>query len=73
MEMILPVMGHEGDPEGLPVSPAVLGPPIPEGLMGVSLRILVAEDNERHAFGVLHGRRRSGGQFGRLCSFRTTQ
>jgi CheY-like chemotaxis protein/HPt (histidine-containing phosphotransfer) domain-containing protein len=39
-------MGHQGDPEGLLVSPAVLEPPIPEGLVGVSLRILVAEDND---------------------------
>ncbi|HEV3261487.1 MAG TPA: response regulator, partial [Gemmataceae bacterium] len=46
METILRVMGHKGDPEGLLVSPAVVRPPIPEGLVGVPLRILVAEDNE---------------------------
>ena len=46
METILRVMGHQGDPEGLPVSPAVVRPPIPEGLVGVPLRILAAEDNE---------------------------
>jgi CheY-like chemotaxis protein len=39
-------MSHQGDPEGLPVSPAVVRPPTPEGLVGVPLRILVAEDNE---------------------------
>jgi CheY-like chemotaxis protein len=46
METILRVMGHQGDPEGLPVSPAVVRPPTPEGLLGVPLRILAAEDNE---------------------------
>jgi PAS domain S-box-containing protein len=46
METILRVMGHQGDLEGLLVSPAVVQPPTPEGLMGVPLRILAAEDNE---------------------------
>src|SRR5207245_6481461 len=46
MDTILRVMGHQGDPEGLAVSPAVMRPPIPEGLVGVPLRILAAEDNE---------------------------
>jgi CheY-like chemotaxis protein len=46
METILRVMGREGDPEGLLVSPPVVRPPIPEGLVGVPLRILAAEDNE---------------------------
>ena len=46
METILRVMGHQGDPEGLLVSPAVVRPPIPEGLVGVPLRILAAEDND---------------------------
>ena len=46
METILRVMGHEGDPEGLLVSPAVVRPPVPEGLVGVPLRILAAEDND---------------------------
>src|SRR5262249_22666496 len=46
METILRVMGNEGDPEGLPVSPAVVRPATPEGLVGVPLRILVAEDND---------------------------
>jgi two-component system sensor histidine kinase/response regulator len=46
METILRVMGHQGDPEGLPVSPAVVRPPTPEGLVGVPLRILAAEDND---------------------------
>ncbi len=45
METILRVMGHEGDPEGLLASPAVVRPPVPEGLVGVPLRILAAEDN----------------------------
>ena len=44
MEMILRVMGHEGDPEALLISP--VRAPIPEGLVGVPLRILAAEDNE---------------------------
>jgi CheY-like chemotaxis protein len=39
-------MGHEGAPEGLLLSPAVVLPPIPEGLVGVPLRMLVAEDND---------------------------
>jgi two-component system, sensor histidine kinase and response regulator len=46
METILWVMGHQGDPKQLPSSPAVVRPPSPEGLVGVPLRILVAEDNE---------------------------
>ena len=46
METILRVMGHQGDPEGLLVSPAVVRPPTPEGLVGVPLRILAAEDND---------------------------
>jgi CheY-like chemotaxis protein len=46
METILRVMGDAGAPEGLPVSPAVVLPPIPEGLVGAPLRILAAEDNE---------------------------
>ncbi len=44
MEMILRMMGHEGDPEALLISP--VRAPIPEGLVGVPLRILAAEDNE---------------------------
>src|SRR5262249_13506908 len=39
LETILRVMSHQGGPEGLPVSPAVVRPPIPEGLVGVPLRI----------------------------------
>src|SRR5262249_24237955 len=46
METILRVMGHPGDREGLPVSPPVARPSIPEGLVGVPLRILAAEDND---------------------------
>jgi CheY-like chemotaxis protein len=46
METILRVMAHQGEPEGLPVSPAVVRPATPEGLVGVPLRILVAEDND---------------------------
>src|SRR4029079_17124120 len=46
METILWVMGHRGDPEQLPSSAAAVLPPSPEGLVGVPLRILVAEDNE---------------------------
>ncbi len=46
METILRVMGDEGDPEEVPVSPAVVRPATPEGLVGVPLRILVAEDND---------------------------
>ena len=45
METILRVMGHEGDPEELLASPAVVRPPVPAGLVGVPLRILAAEDN----------------------------
>jgi PAS domain S-box-containing protein len=46
LETILRVMGHPGDPEGLLGSPAVVRPPVPEGLVGVPLRILAAEDND---------------------------
>jgi PAS domain S-box-containing protein len=46
METILRVISHQGDPEGLLVSPALGRPPIPEGLLGVPLRILAAEDND---------------------------
>jgi CheY-like chemotaxis protein len=46
METILRVMSHQGDPEGSLISPAVARPPIPEGLVGVPLRILAAEDND---------------------------
>jgi PAS domain S-box-containing protein len=46
LETILRVMGHQGDPDGLLISPAVVRPPIPEGLVGLRLRILAAEDNE---------------------------
>jgi two-component system, sensor histidine kinase and response regulator len=46
METILRIMGHQGDPEGLLVGPTLERPPIPEGLVGASLRILAAEDNE---------------------------
>jgi CheY-like chemotaxis protein len=46
METILRVMGHEGEPEELLISPAGARPPIPEGLVGVPLRILAAEDND---------------------------
>jgi CheY-like chemotaxis protein len=46
METILRVMGRPGDPEGLLVSPPTARPPIPEGLVGVPLRILAAEDND---------------------------
>ena len=46
IETILRVMGHQGDTERLPNSPAVVSPTTPKGLEGVPLRILVAEDNE---------------------------
>jgi CheY-like chemotaxis protein len=46
MGTILRVMAHQGEPEGLPVTPAVVRPATPEGLVGVPLRILVAEDND---------------------------
>jgi PAS domain S-box-containing protein len=46
METILRVMGPQGDPERLLVGPAVARPPVPEGLVGVPLRILAAEDND---------------------------
>jgi len=46
METILWVMGHQGDPERLLSSPAVVQPATPEGMVGVPLRIRVAEDNE---------------------------
>jgi hypothetical protein len=45
METILRVMGHQGDPGGLLTSPAVVRPPVPEGLVGMPLRLLAAEDN----------------------------
>jgi CheY-like chemotaxis protein len=45
MQTILRVMSHQGDPEGLLTSPAVVRPFVPAGLAGASLRILVAEDN----------------------------
>jgi two-component system sensor histidine kinase/response regulator len=45
METVLRVMGHEGDPEELLASPAVVRPPVPAGLVGAPLRILAAEDN----------------------------
>jgi two-component system sensor histidine kinase/response regulator len=44
METILRVMGHQGDADALLITP--VRPPIPEGLVGVPLRILAAEDNE---------------------------
>jgi PAS domain S-box-containing protein len=46
METILRLMSHQGDPDGLLVSPADVRPPTPAGVAGVPLRILVAEDNE---------------------------
>jgi PAS domain S-box-containing protein len=46
LETILRVMSHQGEPEGLLVSPPVVRPPIPEGLVGAPLRILAAEDND---------------------------
>ncbi|HEY7251444.1 MAG TPA: PAS domain S-box protein [Methylomirabilota bacterium] len=46
LQAILRVMGHQGEPEGVPVSPAVVRPATPEGLVGVPLRMLVAEDND---------------------------
>jgi CheY-like chemotaxis protein len=46
METILRVMGHEGGSEELLISPAVVRPPIPAGLVVVPLRILAAEDND---------------------------
>src|SRR5215831_13027321 len=46
MGTIQRVMAQQGEPEGLPVSPAVVRPATPEGLVGVPLRILVAEDND---------------------------
>jgi two-component system sensor histidine kinase/response regulator len=46
LDSILRVMSRQGVPEGLLVSPAVVHSPIPERLVGVSLRILAAEDNE---------------------------
>src|SRR4029077_3408933 len=46
MGTILRVMAHQGEPEGVPVSPAVVRPATPEGLVGVPLRMLVAEDND---------------------------
>ena len=46
IETILWVMGHEAELEQLPDGPAVVRPPAPEGVRGLALRILVAEDNE---------------------------
>ncbi len=46
IETIQRVMSHQGDPERLFESPAVVRLPTPEGLVGVPLRILAAEDNE---------------------------
>jgi PAS domain S-box-containing protein len=46
METILRVMNHQGGPEGLLDSPAVVRPAILEALVGVPVRILAAEDNE---------------------------
>jgi PAS domain S-box-containing protein len=46
LETILRVMGRPGDSEGLRISPPAMRPPIPEGLLGVPLRILAAEDND---------------------------
>jgi two-component system sensor histidine kinase/response regulator len=46
METILWVLGHETDFEQRPDGPAVVRPPTPEGVRGLALRILVAEDNE---------------------------
>jgi two-component system sensor histidine kinase/response regulator len=46
METILWVMGHEKEPEQRPDGPRVVRPPAPEGVRGLALRILVAEDNE---------------------------
>jgi CheY-like chemotaxis protein len=46
METILRVMSDQGGPERFPDSPAAVRAPAPEGLVGVPLRILVAEDNE---------------------------
>ena len=46
METILWVMGHEEETERPPDSSAVVRPPPPEGVGGLALRILVAEDNE---------------------------
>jgi two-component system sensor histidine kinase/response regulator len=46
METILWVMGHEGSLEQLPEAPPEVRPPNQEGVRGLALRILVAEDNE---------------------------
>jgi two-component system, sensor histidine kinase and response regulator len=46
METILSVMGQLGDLEQSPDTPAVARPRTREGLAGLPLRILVAEDNE---------------------------
>ena len=46
METILWVMGHDEELEQRPDGPAVVRPPAPEGVRGLALRILVAEDNE---------------------------
>ena len=45
IETIVRVMGHQGDQQGLLTSPAVVQSSVPDGLVGVPLRILVAEDN----------------------------
>ena len=46
METILRVMSHQGDPAELLIGPPVVRPAILEGLAGVPLRILAAEDND---------------------------
>jgi PAS domain S-box-containing protein len=46
VEAILRVLGHQGYPAGFIGSGPVVRSPIPEGLVGVPLRILAAEDNE---------------------------
>src|SRR5262249_33834790 len=46
MGAILPPLCPQGGPTGLPDSRAVVRPATPEGMVGVPLRILVAEDND---------------------------